>query len=422
MQVRTCCIFLLLSLAAIADDRLLTAPLNDPAQRHKPYVLLIGIDGFRADYPDKYNASALRAIRDRGSYATRLLPSFPSTTFPNFFTLVTGQRPQEHGIVSMEFLDPESGETFSYRTKAAEAKWYEAATPLWVLAEQNGLRTASYFWVGSEAPIKGQRPSAWFTYDANVTGETKVAKVLEWLRLPEERRPHLVTLYFAEIDTAAHRHGPDSQQVQQAIHEVDAALAKLLGGLEAIQPAVNVVVVSDHGLASVDRIVDITDHADWSGATVISLGSMVMVYSQDKAKLDAIERSLRARRSTEYAVYRRGQLPKHLHYRDNPRSGDLVILSTGKHAIGVRKTPTLRAPQPGGHGFDPMRVREMAGMLCAAGPNVRSGATLGEVDNIEVFGFLAKILGLPLPAGANSGKSLVKRWYREAPATSPKMP
>lgn len=408
---------LLLAAGLNAEDRLATAQPNAPSERNKPYLLLIGVDGYRPDFVDKYNGTALKALGERGARATALIPSFPSTTFPNFYTMVTGMRPQSHGMVSMQFYDPQTRDSFSYTRNAAEGKWYSAAVPLWNLAEQQGMRTASYFWVGTEAGIRGMRPTAYFPYNAQTASEAKVAKVVEWLKLPEERRPHLITLYFSQVDSAGHRYGPDAPQVRAAVAEVDKALAALFRALESIQPAVNVLLVSDHGLIAPSRQVDLTKHADWSGVRVVNGGTQVLVYSDDKARLRKLESELKARVSSDYRVYRREQMPKHLFYRDNPRNGDLIILASGAQALYVNYNPDNQkkrgeVPLAGMHGYDPKIVPEMKGILYGAGPNLKPGAKLGEVDNIEVFGLAAKILGLRVPPGANAGKDLVKRWYR----------
>jgi predicted AlkP superfamily pyrophosphatase or phosphodiesterase len=418
-MTRRIAILLLCGLGLTADDKLLTGPPNAASQRNKPYVLLIGLDGYRPDYVDKYKGVTLKGFGERGAKAEALVPSFPSTTFPNFYTMVTGMRPQSHGLVSMQFYDRQTRESFSYTRNAADGKWFSGAVPLWNLAEKQGMRSASYFWVGTEAAIRGERPSAWYPYNAGTSSDTKVEKVLEWLRLPEERRPHFITLYFSQIDGAGHRFGPDTPQVEEAVQQVDRALANLFRSLEKVQPAVNVIIVSDHGMVAPSKQVDLTNDADWSGVRVVNGGTMVLVYSPDKDKLAQLEAQLKAKRSPEYRVYRRAQLPKHLYYRDNPRNGDLILLATGTQSLYVRSATASEkkrgdfTPLAGMHGYDPKQVPLMHGILYGAGPNLKPGVKLGMVDNIEVFGLAAKILGIPVPAGANAGRDLVKRWYRE---------
>lgn len=415
-------VFLLCALV-YAADRLLDGPPNEERHRTKPYILLIGVDGFRWDYAEKFNATNLLAFRARGSSAAGLIPSFPSSTFPNFYTMATGLRPQAHGMVSMHFLEPSTGEEFSYRQNGREGKWFERATPLWNLVEQEGMRTASYFWVGTDAAIKDRQPSAWHNYDASVSHETRVAKVLEWLRLPEERRPHLVTLYFSDVDTAGHLYSPESSQVREAVLKVDRSIGALLQGLESVRPAVDVAIVSDHGMATLNRIVDVTSHADFSGVKVMNHIAMVVLYSKDKARLRAIEKSLESRKDKTYRVYRRDKLPQHLHYRDDPRNGDLFLLSAGTDGIAVRSTPdmekmlaTKKFPA-GAHGYDPRAVPEMNGIFLAAGPTFKAGVRLGAIENPGIFGLVATMLGVPIPAHADAGKDLVRALLPETQNT-----
>lgn len=416
---------LLAAVVALAEDRLSQAQPNAPRHRDTPYVLLIGLDGFRWDFAKKFGAKNLLAFRDRGSSAAGLLPSFPSTTFPNFYTLVTGLRPDKHGLVGMHFREPSTGEEFSYRENATEPKWFEGATPLWNLAENAGMRTASYFWVGSEAPIRGSQPSAWFNYDAKVPHEQRIGKVLEWLNLPIERRPHFITLYFADVDTAGHQTGIDSTEMRQAVLQMDEVVGQLLRGLQRVRPAVNVIIVSDHGLATMSRVIDLTGLADFTGVHVVNTTTKIALYSEDKARLQRIKESLGKKNDGSFAVYWRQDLPGHLNYRTNPRNGDLLILSTGTHGIGIRSSEevarrmaSLKLPV-GTHGYDVRRVPEMKGIFYAAGPSIRPGVRLGELENTSIFALMARILRIEIPAGADTGRELIRRLSAVPPTPAP---
>ena len=282
------------------------------------------------------------------------------------------------------------------------------------------MRTASYFWVGSDTPVRGRQPSAWFPYNGRVSHEARTAQVIEWLKLPEERRPHLVTLYFSDVDAAGHSTGPNSAATRDAVHKVDRTIGDLLRALEPVRPALDILILSDHGMTSFDRVIDISDRADFTGVRAINEFTKVAVYSKDEARLRAMERSLKQKSRGEYLVYRRGNLPKHLHYRDNPRNGDLLILSTGSHGVIVRNNEEIgklidAGTMKGMHGFDPRVVTGMGGIFFAAGPTLRPGVRLGNVDNIGVFGLVARMLGVPIPAGADPGTSLARRlWRRRA--------
>ncbi|HYI94153.1 MAG TPA: ectonucleotide pyrophosphatase/phosphodiesterase [Bryobacteraceae bacterium] len=394
------------------------APQNAKAQQNKPYVLIIGIDGMRYDYAERFGAKNLLALRERGSSSEALIPSFPSSTFPNFFTLATGLRPQNHGIVGMRFYDPDVGQEFFYQKTAPEGHWY-SGSPIWSLAEQQGMRTAAFYWPGSEAEIQGFRPTYFRTYDGSVSHETRVRQVLQWLSLPEASRPHFVMLYFSDVDTAAHAHGPDSEEVRTAVAVVDNTIGGLLGSLQAIRPEVNVIVVSDHGLENCRNYIDITDDADLSAFQVVNQTTHAMLYSEDPARVERTYQQLRRKAKGRYLVYRRDETPRDLHFRRNRKIGDIVVIPVKPEAIGVRSETNTAAhmsafkPGKGCHGFDAKRVPNMRGVFYAAGPQIRSGVRLRPIENVEVFPLLTTILGLEAPDKVDAKGILPPQLYLE---------
>ncbi|MGC1594375.1 MAG: ectonucleotide pyrophosphatase/phosphodiesterase, partial [Candidatus Acidiferrales bacterium] len=202
---------------------------NSAEQQAKHYVILVSLDGFRYGYARKYDAHNLQALGERGASAPDgMIPAYPSITFPNHYTIVTGLYPEHHGIVGNVFYDPTRKQVYSYRDPQAESDgtWY-GGTPLWVLAEEQGMRAACFFWPGSEADIQGVRPSYYMKYDAKYPNEKRVEQVLAWLRLPAAQQPHFITLYFSDVDSAGHAHGPDSEEVAGAVHEVDKEVGRL---------------------------------------------------------------------------------------------------------------------------------------------------------------------------------------------------
>src|SRR5579862_268420 len=227
---------------------------NATQQLSKPYVVLVSLDGFRYDYARKFHAEHLLALAAQGASAPEgMLPSFPSITFPNHYTIVTGLYPGHHGIVANSFYDPARKQAYRYHdAKAiADGTWY-GGTPLWVLSVQQGMRSASFFWVGSEAEIQGIRPSYYLKFDASFPNGKRVEQVLAWLHLPPEQRPHFITLYFSDSDTAGHEYGPDSPQVAAAVHELDSEIGKLVDGIKESNLRVDLIVVADHGMVKVD--------------------------------------------------------------------------------------------------------------------------------------------------------------------------
>src|SRR5579859_6197912 len=233
LALSACCLVAACHAQAIAPVITVDHGPNATQQVSKPYVILVSLDGFRYDYAKRHHAEHLLALAANGASASEgMIPSYPSITFPNHYSIVTGLYPEHHGIVSNDFYDPALKETYSNSyagTALADGTWY-GGTPLWVLAEQQGMRSASFFWVGSEADVQGVRPSYYLRFDGKFPNGKRVEQVLAWLHLPPEQRPHFITLYFSDTDNAGHRYGPDSQQVAEAVHELDGEIGKLMDG------------------------------------------------------------------------------------------------------------------------------------------------------------------------------------------------
>jgi predicted AlkP superfamily pyrophosphatase or phosphodiesterase len=378
-----------------------TGGVNRADQQGKPYIVLVSFDGFRADYLDRYPAPNFQRVVRRGVRAEGLVPVFPSKTFPNHYSIVTGLYAEHHGLVANSFYDPARGESYSISNRDAvmDGSWYRGE-PIWVTAERQGMVAASYFWVGSEADVAGVRPTFWKPYDGAVPNEARVDSVLAWLRLPPARRPHVVTLYFSEVDDAGHRHGPDAPELGAAILNVDRALGRLLDGLDALPHgrAVTLVLVSDHGMAAYtpDHAVALETLIDTTGVRVADFGPNANLHvrggpERARAVRDTLNRRLRHGRA-----YLRTELPARLHYSADPRIGDVVVVMDVPYLIN----PRARLPRSGGgtHGWDPA-AREMHGLFLAMGPGLKVGATIPAFVNVEIYPFLAETLGLrPAPA------------------------
>ncbi len=371
---------------------------NAPAQERKHYVVFVSLDGFRWDYAKQYGAKNLLAMAARGASAPDgMLPSYPSVTFPNHYTLVTGLYPEHHGIVAMSFWNEDHTRRYSYNDPetSGDGSWY-GGTPLWVLAEQQGMRAACFFWPGSEAAIGGVRPSYYLHYDEKVPNGARVAQVLAWLKLPEAQRPHFITLYFADVDHAGHGYGPDSAETRAAVLEVDATVGKLRAGIAALDLPVDLVVVSDHGMMKEEGDwIDLDRYADLSRFQTAG----DLLYANSEADAGKAYQQLKIA-DAHFAVYRRADVPKELHYNGNAREGDPVIVPLGPvairaHAPGVG-TPD-RTPHPGMHGLDARQFPEMRAVFYAEGPDIRSGVRLKPFENTNVYPFLTEILGLDHP-------------------------
>ena len=370
---------------------------NARRQLSKPYVILVSLDGFRYDYAKRYHAEIMLSLAARGASAPEgMIPSYPSVTFPNHYTIITGLYPEHHGIVANTFYDPVRKEVYSYHdVKAvADGRWY-GGTPLWVLAEQQGMRAASCFWVGSEAEIQGVRPTYYLKFDHSLPNGKRVDQALAWLRLPPESRPHFITLYFSDADDAGHQFGPDSSQVADAVHELDREIEKLVAGIKESKLPVDLIVVADHGMVKVEGPpIHLEDYGLKPASFEPILGSILYPKSEDDAQNAYL--SLQGK-SDKFLVYRRAQVPANLHFDSNPREGDPVVVPTGPYFITAIADPQRpEHPPVGAHGYDPARVPEMKAIFFAAGPDIRPGISVAPFDNVNVYPLVARILGLDI--------------------------
>ncbi|MGD0443724.1 MAG: ectonucleotide pyrophosphatase/phosphodiesterase [Edaphobacter sp.] len=374
-------------------------PPNTPAQQAKHYVILISLDGFRYDYPRKYGAPNLLRLGMKGASAPEgMLPSFPSLTFPNHLSIVTGLYPEHHGIVANSFWDPARDETYVYTQPKSnsDGSWY-GGTPLWVLAEEQGMRSACLFWPGSEAEIQGKRPSYYLHYDDKLDDEKRVDQVVAWLKLPPVLRPHFITLYYSNVDHAGHGYGPDSDEVRAAVHHLDIMVGDLQTKVAALHLPVDVIVLADHGMVTLQSTpVTLSDFADLSEFRVE--GSLL--YAKPDADVQEVYEEFLSHPDPRFKVYRRADVPASLHFDANAREGDPVILPTGPFTIRAqpssRGEPSNNKPH-GGHGFNPRTMPEMKAIFFAAGPDIRHNVQLKPFENVNVYPFIAEILGLTAP-------------------------
>lgn len=373
---------------------------NHADQQNKPYVILVALDGFRADHLDRFDLPNFRRLIQKGVRATGLIPVFPSITFPNFYSIVTGLYPERHGIVGNVFYDPRLEQDFAFFNDDTprDRAWYRGQ-PIWVTAETHGMVTACYFWVGCGATVQGVRSSYTRPYDEQLPNSLRVDQVLAWLQLSPEKRPHFLTLYMGDLDDVGHRFGVDSPEVRIAALGVDQTLGLLLDRLQSlpIREQIAVIIVSDHGMRSVQH-----DQFVWMDnlirGTPKEWVSPVGAYASlhlDPAVHDPVTTRDQLNASLQHGrAYLREEVPASLHYRQDQRIGDIVILMDMPYSILWKENePGI---QWGDHGWDPAHP-EMHGIFVAMGPGIKPGATIPAFENIHIYPFLAELLQLPIP-------------------------
>jgi alkaline phosphatase D len=371
---------------------------NSPAAQKAHYVVLVSLDGFRWDYARRDGATHLLALGKKGVWAPDgMLPSYPSLTFPNHFTLVTGLYPEHHGLVANSFYDETKQARYAINDPeaVADGSWY-SGVPLWSLAESQGMRTACFFWPGSEAKIAGFRPTYYLRFDNKIDDVARIDQVLAWLKLPMVDRPHFITLYYAEPDHEGHEFGPDAPETKTAVQKVDALVGRLKAGLDATRLPIDLVVVSDHGMVKVEGDwVTLDKFADLTGFETDG----PLLYAKTEADRARVYNQLK-KASSQFVVFRRAQVPAGLHYSLNPREGDPVVIATGPYAIrahGPAEGKPDHAPTVGMHGLDPHAMPEMKASFFAAGPDILPGRTVRPFENVNVYPWLAHMLGLNSP-------------------------
>lgn len=386
------------------------APASAPSAKPTP-LLLISIDGYRFDYLERGFSPTLQQLARHGVHATSMQPSFPTLTFPNHYTLVTGLTPDHHGIVHNTMRDALLGNfSLGNRKAVSDGRWWAEGTPIWETADRHGLRTATLFWPGSEATIHGYHPDYRKPFDAKVTPAQRVDQVLAWLDLPAAQRPSFVTLYFDGVDHAAHLHGPDSPEVDQQLRETDAALARLVHGLRQrhMFDQINLIVLSDHGMAAVpernsvmiDQLIPL-DQVKMLTHGVLAGFNPKSSSAADLAAFNRIEKTLEQPQA-HMRCWDKTRIPARFAYGTNPRVPQLVCLAN----IHWRITTTALARKHhghlslGNHGYDNAEPL-MQALFVAHGPAFRLGVTIPAFANVDVYPLMTHLLGIP--AAANDG-------------------
>ncbi len=396
-------------------------PDQAPTAVERSYVVMVSLDGMHPGFIERVHSPALDRLASTGVRAEALIPVYPTKTFPNHYSLATGMYPARHGLVDNAFYDPAFDAVYRIGDREAveDGRWY-GGEPIWVAAERQGVTTASYFWVGTEAPIQGVQPTYFKYYDGSIPNEARVDTVLHWLSLPDAERPGLVLLYFSDVDATAHARGPRTPAVDSVVMEVDRVLGTLLDGLDAlpIRAQTHVIVVSDHGMADVPpgNMIYLDDLVDLEGVRAVNNTTQVMLhFDGDEDRLWEVFEALKERLENA-AVYLRDETPAHWRYRHNPRIGDVLVVAEPGWVVRTGQARPMTAL--GMHGWDP-RTPEMWGIFIASGPRLRQGVTVEAFANVHVHPLVAHLLGVD-PAADIDGRIDVVAHLLADPAPDPR--
>ena len=359
-----------------------------------PIVIVLSFDGLAERYLGREHLANFEKLIARGERADGLIPPFPSKTFPSHYTMATGLYPGHHGIVGSSFYDPVRREWFRNPASAGDGSWF-GGEPIWVTAVRHGLRSATFYWPGSEAEIEGLRPTYYKAYDPKVADSTKVDQIAAWLRLPDGERPRLIMAYFPEVDVAGHDHGPSSPEVEAALQAADRTLGRMLDSLDARAGALAVylLVVSDHGMVFVprDRVMYVDDLVRMDSLIFRGERATASLWSTNPARVDTIYRTLH-QLLPHARAYRPAELPARWHTFGNPRFGDLLLVAETSYVLLTHQAPL--PIKPGEHGYDPANPA-MRGIFIAAGPRFQPGTRIPEIENVVLHPLIAELLGIP---------------------------
>jgi len=386
-----------------------------PAAAQEPFdttLILISIDGMRADYLDKYNPPELKRMAAEGVRARWMQPGFPTKTFPNHYTVATGLYPGNHGLIENNMWDPETRKTFSLNDRnAVEDPMWWGGEPIWITAQKQGRIAGSFFFPGTETPIMGMRPKYFKPYDGDIPNEERVDTVLSWFDLPRQERPTMITLYFSDVDDAGHANGPDSEKTGEALLKVDKAIERLNKGLAArgAEKYTNIIIMSDHGMAPyklrdaivLDRLFDTNDTAK-----IFWVGEFTQIFPKQGME-DKVYEAIRSQLPATAKIYKRADLPKRFKLSHAKRLAPLVIIPEPGTVI-TNKERWEKADREanldrvrGGHGYDNLSPLLRATFI-ANGPAFKHGYVSKPFENVDVYNLMAKILDIT-PA-KNDGK------------------
>lgn len=376
---------------------------NSTESMEKPYLILISLDGFRWDYVERHNPPNLSRFIENGVRAASLIPSFPSKTFPNHYTLVTGLYPDKHRIIGNSFYSYKKEVTYnmSNRSMVEDGTFY-GGSPLWVQAHKANMVSASYFFVGTEADIQGIHPNYYFKYDSKVSNETRVDQAIKWLEMPEENRPHLITMYFSDMDNVGHNYGPDNdEEIKTVLFELDKVLGELFDRTAKTKLPVNIIIVSDHGMANVPvpNLLEIDELENESLYTLIDNGALLNIHLKENIGIDTALSYLKSKEN-HFKVYKTEETVGFEYAPENNDWGSIQVIPDFGYYFNrqgrIESLTSHSVDVVGVHGYNP-KHKEMHGIFYANGPAFKAGYETTSIKNVHVYPLACKILGLEIP-------------------------
>ena len=370
------------------------------------YVLVISFDGFRYDYPEFTSTPHFDIIEAKGTKAKSLIPVFPSLTFPNHYSIATGSYSQNHNIIANHFYDKSLKTRYSmYDSESVSNGDYYLSEPIWVTAEKQGCKSATFFWIGSEAEINGYRPDIYKKYDPEVTYIARVDSVFKWFSMDYENRPNLAMLYFNEPDRSAHIHGSEHENTLNMVTQMDSILGYIEENISKlkIRDSLDVIIVSDHGMIDVseDRLVILDDYISRLGDLYINGGGTHVQFDLKKGE-EKYKNTLltELKEIPNCRIWKKDEIPVRFHF-NNGNTGEYLLLADEGWFITTKTEMEEHDFTLGGmHGYDP-QLPNMHGIFYAMGPDLKSGLQIPAFENIHIYPLICELLDIIPYSGMN---------------------
>ncbi|KAF7764173.1 hypothetical protein PCIT_b0096 [Pseudoalteromonas citrea] len=375
------------------------------ASAQQQSVVLISLDGFRWDYIEKHRAKGLANIAKQGVRVNKMWPVYPSKTFPNHISIITGLRPINHGVIDNKFCDKKRDQCYKMGSGKDDSTWLNGI-PLWNLAQMQGLKSAAYFWPESDARFNGMVPNYYYHYSQQSDYQARIDQIVQWLSLDQSQRPSFVAGYFSLVDSLGHEFGPDSAEVYDAVQQVDTLITQLHNRLAKLPQPINLIVVSDHGMSNVDstRTIDIGELAIPDNWVVKNTGPRVLIYTKDASEADKVVviKKIHAQARGRFVIVKEQTLAER-HYLGSSRIPDIILETKAPRVFSQGN----KVPYQGTHGY--ANTNDMAAMFVAYGPAFKSSMVINEMENLEIYPIVSEILGLKLMNTVDSDGAVLRQ-------------
>ncbi|XP_071987793.1 glycerophosphocholine cholinephosphodiesterase ENPP6-like isoform X1 [Engystomops pustulosus] len=372
-------------------------------------LLVFLIDGLRFDYIDEKELKVLPGFKkfiQSGVKVDYMTPDFPSVSYPNYYTLMTGHHSEVHQMTGNYMWDPKTKKSFDIGTNTDSLlpMWWNGSEPLWVSMVKAKRKVFMYYWPGCEVEILGVRPNYCREYynspsDANFTRAVNDAVETLW-----KGNAEMAAVYYERVDIEGHHFGPLSEQTKNATRVVDQMLQNLEQQIikSGLKHKVNIILFSDHGMTdvSVERLIELEKYIDFNDilqmkdrGPVVSLwpaqGKDTKVYNQLKVV-------------QHMAVFKKEQIPDRFHYKNGKFVSPLTLVAEKGWFIAQSKkksplwsigTVPNQGRRYGWHGYDNELV-DMKGFFLASGPDFKENFRAAPIRAVDVYNLMCKVLGM----------------------------